>query len=102
MLIKTGNYSEFRNLLAVMRLAALQRRQYIGLPKKKFKYAFILIKLVEGGFISSYEERGEFLLIHFSSAFAIGFTHHTIAFTNIDPMKRVRRSGTVRLPDLDR
>lgn len=69
MLIKTGNHNEFRNLLAAIRLAMLNKREYIAFPKKKFKYKNIMLALSKHGFIGGYEERGEFLVIYFTTMY---------------------------------
>jgi len=63
MLIKKAYQGEFKHLLSVLRLAVLDNRTYVSFSKKKFNYSAILRTLRVGGFIESYEERKEIIIV---------------------------------------
>lgn len=63
MLIKKAYQGEFKHLLSILRLAVLDNRVYVSFPKKKFNYTNILRELRFAGFIESYEDRKEIILI---------------------------------------
>ena len=63
MLIKKAYQGEFKHLLSILRLAILDDRTYVAFPKKKFNYSAILRTLRAAGFIESYEDRTEVLVI---------------------------------------
>jgi hypothetical protein len=63
MLIKKAYQGEFRHLLAILRLAVLDNRTHVTFSKKKFKYLGILQALRAEGFIESYEDRKEIIVI---------------------------------------
>lgn len=63
MLIKKAYQGEFKHLLSILRLAVLDNRTYVAFPKKKFNYSGILHSLRTVGFIESYEERKEIIII---------------------------------------
>ena len=63
MLIKKAYQGEFKHLLSILRLAVLDNRTYVAFPKKKFNYSSILQALRIAGFIESYEDRKEIIVI---------------------------------------
>ena len=63
-MIKSAARSEFRNLLAAVRLAVLADKANIIFPKKKYKYLELMSILVNEGFIEGFEERGVLLILH--------------------------------------
>ena len=63
MLIKKAYQGEFKHLLSILRLAVLDSRTYVTFPKKKFNYCYILQTLRAAGFIESYEDRKEIVII---------------------------------------
>ena len=63
MLIKKAYQGEFKHLLSILRLAVLDDRTYVTFPKKKFSYSTILQSLRVAGFIESYEDRKEIIII---------------------------------------
>lgn len=63
MLIKKAYQGEFKHLLSILRLAVLDNRAYVAFPKKKFNYTGILRELRVAGFIESYEDRKEIIVI---------------------------------------
>lgn len=63
MLIKKAFQGEFRYLLSILRLAVLDNRSYVIFQKKKFNYFNILATLRTEGFIESFEDRGEIIVI---------------------------------------
>lgn len=102
MLIKTGNRAEFRNLLAAFRLAALNNRKHMAFSKKKFKYKELLDALRDNGFIGGYEERGEFLVVHFHAVYDPYLVNVRPAFEDVAAVIRKRRSGTLHQKDLNK
>ena len=68
-IIKKAYSGEFRYLLAVIKRAALKDQKIIIFPKRKFIYHKIMRLLYTEGFIQSYEERGEFLIIRLKQTY---------------------------------
>jgi len=68
-LIKTTFRGEFRNLLALLRLAVLDGRNLVTFSKKKYEYLYVMKTLQHEGFIESFEERGEFLIIRLKQTY---------------------------------
>ncbi len=64
MLIKKAYQGEFKHLISILRLAILDNRHYVAFPKKKFDYLGILRVLRNEGFIESYEDRKEIIIIN--------------------------------------
>lgn len=63
MLIKKAYQGEFKHLLSILRLAVLDNRSYVAFSKKKFNYLALLSYLKTAGFIESYEQRKEIVVI---------------------------------------
>ena len=63
MLIKKAYQGEFKHLLSILRLAVLDDRTYVAFSKKKFNYTAILQPPRAAGFIESYEDRKEIVII---------------------------------------
>jgi ribosomal protein S8 len=63
MLIINAYQGEFKHLLSILRLAVLDGRSYVTFPKKKFNYSSILRVLRTAGFIESYEDRKEIIIV---------------------------------------
>jgi len=89
--IKNSRYGEFTHLLAILRLAVLDNRQYVAFPKKKFNYLFILKNLQMCGFIDNWEERGEILVINLKQTYWKTLQHPLQAFSNIEKVRLNRR-----------
>ncbi len=63
MFIKKAYQGEFKHLLSILRLAVLDNRTYVAYAKRKFKYSSILQALRAAGFIESYEDRKEIVIV---------------------------------------
>ena len=63
MLIKKAYPGEFKHLLSILRLAVLDDRNYVTFSKRKFNYSSILQALRAAGFIESYEDRKEIIIV---------------------------------------
>jgi ribosomal protein S8 len=63
MLIKHAQPNELRNLLSILQRACKNDRLFVTFTKKKYNYIIILKLLYEQGFIQSFEEKGNFLII---------------------------------------
>jgi ribosomal protein S8 len=99
-LIKTAFRGEFRNLLAILRLAILDGRTLVTFAKKKYRYLFIMKTLKHEGFIESFEERGEFLLVRLKQAYWTSCSRPASAFTEISSLVRLHRKDTMNARDL--
>lgn len=69
MIIKKAYQGEFKHLLSILRLAVLDDRTYVSFPKKKFNYTSILQTLRALGFIESYDNRKEIVLINLKQTY---------------------------------
>ena len=69
MLIKKAYQGEFKHLLSILRLAVLDNRSYVAFPKKKFNYTPILKLMHIEGFIESYEDREEIVIVNLKQTY---------------------------------
>jgi hypothetical protein len=69
MLIKKAYLGEFRHLLSILRLAALDGRTYVAFPKRKANYISLLHQLRRAGFVESYEDRKEIIIINLKQTY---------------------------------
>jgi ribosomal protein S8 len=67
--IKQAYQGEMRHLLSSIRRAITNNQKLILFPKKKHRYLHILELLHNDGFIQSFEERGEFLIIRLKQTY---------------------------------
>ena len=95
MILKQNYGGEFRNLLSAIRLAMLDRRDYISFPKSKFKYTNLITSLVKEGFIESFEERGTLLVIYLKHTYSLSYESEGSVFYSIKPLARLHRKNTV-------
>lgn len=84
MLIKKAYLGEFRHLLSIIRLANLDNRHYVAFSKRKYKYAALLGALVNLGFIESYEERNEIVVVYLKQVYWKSFQTPVHPFTEIE------------------
>lgn len=91
---------EFRNLLAIIRLAVLDERSLVTFSKKKYKYTQLLKILQMQGFIESYEERGEIIILKLKHTYWKNFSLPMQAFSEISQLTRMRRKDTINSRDL--
>jgi ribosomal protein S8 len=61
--IKKAYHGEFKHLLSLIRSALLNNLTLVSFPKKKLNYLGILRQLQLQGYIESFEQRGEVLVI---------------------------------------
>jgi ribosomal protein S8 len=61
--IKKAYHGEFKHLLSLIRSALLNNLAFVSFPKKKLNYLEILRQLQLQGYIESFEQRGEVLVI---------------------------------------
>lgn len=93
MLIKKAYQGEFKHLLSILRLAVLDNRSFISFPKKKFNYSTILQTLRKAGFIESYEERKEIIIIGLKQTYWKSFRHPMHAFFSVESVRMNKRSA---------
>lgn len=98
--MKTAFRGEFRNLLAMLRLAILDGRNLVTFSKKKHKYLAIMEVLQLEGFIESFEERGELLIIRLKQTYWATSNRPTPAFSEVSALTRMHRKGTMNARDL--
>jgi len=67
--IKKAHHGEFKQVLAALRLATLDNRSFVAIPKKKLVYRSILGVLLRSGFIEGFEERGETIVINLKQTY---------------------------------
>jgi len=67
--IKKAYAGEFKHFLSILRLAMLDNRLFVTFPKKKFTYLTILQQLQKQGFIESYEERQELIIVSLKQSY---------------------------------
>lgn len=69
MLIKQAQKAELRNLLSLIQRANKNDRNILAVTKKKYNYLPILKLLYNSGFIQSFEDKGEFLLVRLKQTY---------------------------------
>lgn len=80
-----------------MRLAMLDNRLFVTFPKKKFTYLTILQQLQKQGFIESYEERQELIIVSLKQSYWKSAQLPLHAFSNIELMQCNKyKTSTVR------
>ena len=95
--IKKAYAGEFRHFLSILRLAMLDNRLFVAFPKKKFTYLTILKQLQKQGFIESYEERPELVVVSLKQTYWKSSQLPLHAFSNIELMRCNKyKTGTVR------
>jgi ribosomal protein S8 len=92
--------SELRYLLAAIKRASLDDRTLLTFPKTNFQYKVILKMLQDEGFIQSFQERGDYLLIQLRQTYWKTFGRPTKALIDIKPIMRMRNSSTISARDL--
>jgi len=93
MLIKKAYQGEFKHLLSILRLAVLDNRSYVAFPKKKFNYTPILKLLHTEGFVESYEDRKEIIIISLKQTYWKSFQLPVHAFSSLEAV-RMNKSMT--------
>jgi hypothetical protein len=68
-LVKKGERSEFRNLIAALRVAMLDGKRLFAFAKNKYRYLSLISVLQKEGFIESFEERGDFLIVRLKQTY---------------------------------
>ena len=87
MLIKKAYQGEFKHLLSIVRLAMLDNRSYVAFPKKKFNYTPILRLIQLEGFIESYEDRDEIVIINLKQTYWKSFQLPLHAFSALEKVR---------------
>lgn len=101
MLIKKAYQGEFKHLLSILRLAVLDNRSYVAFPKNKFNYLAILKLLHSEGFIESYEDRKEILIINLKQTYWKSFQLPVHAFSSLEKV-HISKSSTATAKQLAR
>lgn len=91
MLIKKAYQGEFKHLLSILRLAVLDNRAYVAFSKKKFNYSPILKLLHSEGFIESYEDRKEIVIVNLKQTYWKCFQLPIHAFSTLENVRMNRR-----------
>ena len=68
-MIKKGARSEFRNLIAALRVTMLDGKRVFTFAKNKYRYVSLMRILQNEGFIESFEERGDFLVVRLKQTY---------------------------------
>jgi len=84
MLIKKAYQGEFKHLLSILRLAMLDNRAYVAFPKKKFDYSPVLKLLHDEGFVESYEDRKEIVIINLKQMYWKSFQSPVHPFSSLE------------------
>lgn len=96
MLIKKAYLGEFKHLLSILKLANLDNRSYVAFSKKKFKHLEIMKQIQDLGFIESFENRGEIMIINLKQTYWKSFAlplHPFIALEDVNGRLRKNRSN---------
>lgn len=92
MLIKKAYQGEFKHLLSILRLAVLDNRSYVSFAKKKFNYTPILKLIHTEGFIESYEERQEIIIVSLKQTYWKSFQLPVHAFSDLEKVRMNKKS----------
>jgi len=102
MLVKKAQKGELRHLVSMLQSAVKSNRKLVIFPKKKFKYLVILKILYEFGYIQSFEERGEFLIIRLKQAFWQTHNRPTQSIQYINTYARVTRRYSIKMQKIQK
>lgn len=100
MLIKKSSKNEIKKLITLIKQAVLDNRNWFAIPKSKFRFEKLLKILVNQGFIESYEESHDLLIIRLKHTYWKAATYPTQSIAYIKPITRVRRKSSIEARDL--
>ena len=99
MLVKQASSSEIKKLITLIKQAILDNRNWLVMPKAKFRYEGILKLLINQGFIENYEESRDLLIIRLKQSY-VKTWHALNSVADIKPITRVRRKSSIEARDL--
>lgn len=102
MLVKQTSKEEIKKLITLIRQAVLNKRNWLVMPKQKYRYENILRILFDQGFIEGYEEMNDLLIIRLRQQYWKNPVSPITSIVAIKPFVRVRRKSTIEARDISK